>query len=47
MVRVVDAEELMNLLEEILARLVKPELFVAAHRAVFFRDEIKWCGRLY
>ena len=42
-----DQEELLGRLEAILARLVERGLFVAAHKAVFFRDEIKWCGRLY
>lgn len=30
-----------------MSRLVQGGLLVASHKVVFFRDEIKWCGRLY
>lgn len=46
LMRVEDGEELVCRFDTILARLVKPGNFAAARRAVFFRDEIKWCRRL-
>lgn len=42
-----DAKELMCKLEQCLARLVEQGLFVAAHKAVFFGDEIKQFRRLF
>lgn len=31
----------------VLARVGNRGLLAAAHKAVFFKDEIKWCGRIY
>ena len=42
-----DAETLLTRVEAVLERLIERGLFAAAHKAVLFRREIKWCGRIY
>ena len=39
-------EILLKRLLAILDRLLERCLFAAAHKAVFFRKEIKWCGKI-
>ena len=39
-------EILLKRLLAILDRLLERGLFAAAHKAVFFRKEIKWCGKI-
>ncbi|CAN0398793.1 unnamed protein product, partial [Scytosiphon promiscuus] len=40
-------EELLDTLDEILARLESVGLFAAAHKCTFFAREIMWCGKVY
>ena len=43
-----DAEdELLDSIDEILARLESVGLFAAAHKCTFFSREIVWCGKVY
>ncbi|CAN0182786.1 unnamed protein product [Scytosiphon promiscuus] len=43
-----DTEEaLLRLLDEILGRLERVGLFVAAHKCNIFAREMKWCGKVY
>ena len=42
-----DAAELVARLKVVLARLVGVGLFAAVHKAVLYRREIKWCGRVH
>ena len=39
--------ELVDRLETVLQRLLERGLHAAAHKAVFYREEIRWCGKLY
>ena len=39
--------ELLDTLDEILARLESVGLFAAAHKCTFFSREIVWCGKVY
>ena len=44
----VDTEdELLDTIDEIVARLESVELFAAAHKCTFFPREIVWCGKVY
>ena len=40
-------DELLDTLDEILARLESVGLFVAAQKCTFFSREIVWCGKVY
>ena len=40
-------DELLDTLDEILARLESVGLFAAAHKCTFFSREIVWCGKVY
>ena len=40
-------DELLDTLDEILARLESVGLFAAAHKFTFFSREIVWCGKVY
>ena len=42
-----DADELLRRLEAVLGRLTEHGLVAAAHKAVCYQREIKWCGILY
>ena len=39
--------ELLERLERVLTRLMEHGLYAAAHKAVFYREEVRWCGKLY
>ena len=40
-------DELLDTIDEILARLESVGLFAAAHKCTFFSREIVWCGKVY
>ena len=40
-------DELLDTIDEILARLDSVELFAAAHKCTFLSREIVWCGKAY
>ena len=40
-------DELLDTLDEILARLESVGMFAAAHKCTFFSREIVWCGKVY
>ena len=40
-------DELLDTLDEVLARLESVGLFAAGHKCTFFSREIVWCGKVY
>ena len=42
-----DEDDLLNTLDKILGRLEDAGLFAAAHKCLFFKTEISWCGKVY